>query len=218
MKVRVKPGNRYGDHGAGTVLDVDPAEVALHPHCFEDEGAHQQRLLKSRTTRMRLTVVQQQGLGLTPTGTPEGDWYEVVRLDEGTLPRAELARQLQKPGGEQLDHDLVGKLITAVGETAKAMGFNEGEDGEAADYVAKNVERAFSFLRRDAEDARQVLAAEEESARRRFEAAEMEALRERDVLQKEVAELRAELAKSTAVQPERPVALAPEKPKRGSGG
>lgn len=149
MKVRVKEGNRYGAHGPGTELDLDERDVAQHPHCFEAADAHLKRLHASRLKRLRFPSDLQRQLGLTPTGAPEGDVYELVRLDEGVKERSELERLLKStervPAGP-ISGERARRLEALLVEVARRMDHDPGENPDALRFVEENISQVFAHI------------------------------------------------------------------------
>lgn len=234
MKVRVKEGNRWGQHGPGSVLDVDDGDVQQHPHCFEPEEAHQQRLVASQVTRKRLSVDMQRTLGLTPTGAVEGDVYEIVRLDQGVKERAELAQLLEAAATEAAG-PLIGaraeRLEALIKDVAARMDHSPGEDPEALDFVQENIGKLFDRLREAGREIQRLHGtsisrdAHEAELKRRddevgklkqaLQVAHQDVERERAAATKLAAEVAAMKTAAAAAPP--PAGEKPEKKKGGEG-
>jgi uncharacterized small protein (DUF1192 family) len=133
---------------------------------------------------MRLSQAVQQGLGLTPTGTMEGDTYELVRLDPGVLTRAEL--QAAAAPAPAMPQDVYAHVEGMRREAEAYVASERASMNEYVDGVRAEAERQRSAdrevfdmalaaarkdLLRQLDEARAgVAAAQEEIARLRAEA------------------------------------------------
>ena len=149
MKVRIKPGNRYGEFKPGDELDVSEKEFAQHPALFEDATLRARRLADSQVTYHRLSATAQRNLGLdlVPNDELGGDFYEFVRLDPGVPKRAELA------GGDD------GARAT-INEIAKLLAGDDPEEigSDPVAYVRENIGRPFEHFRTAEQEFRREVA------------------------------------------------------------